>query len=94
MTRDDVNLAIYFDVGIAVADRIIEFGPTIRPICLPFKPIDNPDHFKKQFVNLAGWGTDDSSNNTVGSLHINNLEVCCKFSDMMYETISRIKYLL
>ncbi len=73
--RNYANLAIYFDVGIAVADRIIEFGPTIRPICLPFKPIDDPDHFKDQFVNLAGWGIDDSSNSTVGSLHIINLKV-------------------
>jgi len=53
ITRNYINLAIYFDVGIAVADRIIEFGPTIRPICLPFQPIDDPDHFKDQFVNPA-----------------------------------------
>jgi hypothetical protein len=28
----------YFDVGIAVADRHIEFTNYIRPICLPMRP--------------------------------------------------------
>jgi hypothetical protein len=71
----NVNLAAYYDVGIAVADRIVQFGDRIRPICLPFRPNDDSDHLEGQFVNLAGWGIDDSSNTLVGNLIINNLKV-------------------
>jgi hypothetical protein len=28
----------YFDVGIAIADRHIEFTNYVRPICLPMRP--------------------------------------------------------
>ncbi len=38
-----VNGKPYFDVGVAVADRIIEFSDFIRPICLPMRPIDDID---------------------------------------------------
>ncbi len=76
LTFNDV-LALNFDIGIAVGDRIIEFGQTIRPICLPFQPIDDADHLQGKFVNLAGWGTKDLSNDWVTtSLHIYNLKVC------------------
>ena len=59
-----------------MADRIIEFGQTIRPICLPFRPIDDNDHLKGKFVNLAGWGTKDSSDQwATTNLRIYNLKV-------------------
>ena len=31
----------YYDVGIAIADEIIEFTDVIRPINLPMLPIDD-----------------------------------------------------
>lgn len=34
----------YFDVGIAVADRDIEFTDFVRPICLPMRPVDDIDY--------------------------------------------------
>ena len=35
----------YYDVGIAIADAIIEFTDKIMPICLPMRPIDDADAF-------------------------------------------------
>jgi hypothetical protein len=31
----------YFDVGVAIADRSIEFTDFVRPICLPMRPGNN-----------------------------------------------------
>ena len=45
---------IYFDVGLAVAESRIEFTDYIRPICLPFKPIDDEDAGADDLVILAG----------------------------------------
>jgi len=82
-------LALYFNVGIAVADRIVEFGQTIRPICLPFQPIDDADHLQGKFVNLAGWGTKNSSNDWISTnLRIYNLKVCCVCE--YFQTISEL----
>ena len=46
----------YWDVGIAIADRNIEFNDYIRPICLPFRPNENPDQLADSHVTLAGFG--------------------------------------
>ncbi len=46
----------YFDVGIAVADRHIEFTEYVRPVCLPMSPVDDSDYLADDFVTLAGWG--------------------------------------
>ena len=46
----------YYDVGIAVADVHIEFSDYVRPICLPFRPVDDEDDLADDFVTLAGWG--------------------------------------
>jgi V8-like Glu-specific endopeptidase len=45
----------YFDVGLAVADRFIEFTEYVRPICLPMSPVDDEDYLADDFVTLAGW---------------------------------------
>ena len=47
---------VYYDVGIAVADEIITFNEFIRPVCLPYLPVDYNDHLTGKFVTLAGWG--------------------------------------
>ena len=47
---------VYFDVGIAVAGEIITFNDFIRPVCLPYLPVDYNDHLSDNFVTLGGWG--------------------------------------
>ena len=34
----------------------IEFSDYVRPICLPFLPIDDEDDMADVFVTLSGWG--------------------------------------
>ena len=41
----------YFDVGIAITDKPIEFNEYIRPICLPLKPVDDVDYLEGDLVN-------------------------------------------
>ena len=47
---------VYFDVGIAVASKLITFTEFVRPVCLPYLPVDYEDQFEGKFVTLAGWG--------------------------------------
>ena len=35
----------YFNVAVAVTDRFVHYVNNIRPICLPMRPIDDPDIF-------------------------------------------------
>ena len=35
----------YFDAAVAVTDKIVHYVNNIRPICLPMRPIDDPDIF-------------------------------------------------
>ena len=46
----------YWDVGIVIAERNIEFNDYIRPVCLPFRPNEDPDQLADQHVTLAGFG--------------------------------------
>lgn len=46
----------YFDVGIAVADVHIEFNDFVRPICLPFQPVNYEDEFVDDEMTLVQWG--------------------------------------
>jgi len=55
---------VYYDVGLAVADRRIEFTDYIRPICLPFTP-DDPDELANDLTTLTGWGRDENYKLTV-----------------------------
>ena len=47
--------SIYFDVGIAITDTPITFTSFIRSVCLPFLPVDEPDHLKDELLVLDGW---------------------------------------
>ena len=70
------SMTTYFDIAIAVAERFIEFTSTIRPICLPFQPIDDFDQAKGDFINLAGFGDKDKNGNLVDShLKLYNYQV-------------------
>ena len=75
----------YFDAGIAVADRHIEFTDYVRPICLPMRPVDDEDYLADDFVTLAGWGQklDETTNPykladklKLHTLHVNPKEIC------------------
>ena len=35
----------YFDAAVAVTDKFVHYVNNIRPICLPMRPIDDPDIF-------------------------------------------------
>ena len=65
--------SLYYDIGIAVAQRIIEFTNTIRPICLPFQPNDDSDHEEGYFVDIPGWGNRINEQN--GDIKVLNLKV-------------------
>jgi hypothetical protein len=85
---------LYFDIGIAVADRIIEFGQFIRPVCLPFRPVDDANDLKGKFVNLAGWGTKNNDNKYIThNLHIYNLKVCFNFQRVKLEKVFTLSVL-
>jgi len=43
----------YFDVGIAIADRVVEFTDFIRPICLPMRPVDDTDYLAGDLVKTV-----------------------------------------
>ena len=47
---------VYNDVGIAEADTLIEFNRYVRPVCLPYLPIDNDNFLAGEFVTTAGFG--------------------------------------
>ena len=75
----------YFDAGIAVADRHIEFTEYVRPICLPMTPVDDEDYFADDFVTLAGWGQQYNPNTDtyeqadklkLHTLQVNPKEIC------------------
>ena len=46
----------YYDVGIAKVHKLIEFNEYVRPVCLPYLPVDDASHLEDQFVTLGGWG--------------------------------------
>ena len=57
----------YFDVGIAIASKPVSFTSYVRPICLPYLPVDYEDSFKDKFVTLSGWGYTRLINNCFSS---------------------------
>ena len=46
---------LHYDVGIAIASKDIEFTNYIRPLCLPFLPVDNENQFNKEPIIMIGW---------------------------------------
>ncbi len=57
----------YYDVGLARTERRIDFTDYIRPVCLPSRPVDDPDFLTDDLVILSGWGLDPENNNTASS---------------------------
>ena len=50
-----VHGEVYYDVGIAVANKPMNFNDYIRPICLPYLPIDDENSFSEVAVISVGW---------------------------------------
>ena len=53
-----VHGEVYYDVGIAVANKAMDFNDYIRPICLPYLPVDDENSFCKtcsRSVISVGW---------------------------------------
>ena len=46
---------VYYDVGIAVANKPMDFNDYIRPICLPYLPVDDENLFSEVSVISVGW---------------------------------------
>ena len=61
--------AAYFDIGIAVAESEIKLSEGVRPVCLPFNPVDH----NQDSVILAGWHLDESIKST--KLNLQDLKV-------------------
>ena len=61
----------YYDVGIILMRRHVDFNDYIRPVCLPFRPNENPDELADKLVTLSGFGR--FFNKTIGKLDITPL---------------------
>jgi hypothetical protein len=66
---------VYFDAGIAIAERKVEFSDYIRPICLPVKPVDALDYLTGEIVTLTGFGLDSTTNTLVKTIKFIDLKV-------------------
>ena len=72
---------VYYDVGIAVANEFITFTNFIRPVCLPYLPVDNSNYFEEESVILANWEYGIQASNklnettTVSNLRLRSLRV-------------------
>ena len=76
----------YYDVGIAIADKPVEFNEYVIPVCLPLRPVDDVDYLQGDLVTLAGWGSFYNLKNEiqVGSLlKLINLRVS-RFTKKIY----------
>ena len=62
---------------------MIEFSATIRPICLPFRPIDDDDHLETSFVNSASWANEGFQSTRVNKLHFYNLKVTTRLLQIL-----------
>jgi hypothetical protein len=69
------NGGVYFDVGIAIAERKVEFSNYIRPICLPTEAVDKLDYLTGDFVTLTGFGKDSITEKLPEELKFINLKV-------------------
>eukprot|EP00094_Tigriopus_californicus_P006154 TCALIF_05926-PA protein Name:"Similar to snk Serine protease snake (Drosophila melanogaster)" AED:0.19 eAED:0.19 QI:0/0.83/0.71/0.85/0.66/0.71/7/188/824 len=64
----------YFDVGLAIMGKKVEFTDYILPVCLPYLPVDDTDDLADTFAILTGWGEDNSGKRAI-SLSVENLQI-------------------
>ena len=43
---------VYFDAGVVIASKLVTFTAFVRPVCLPYLPVDYEDEFEGKFVTL------------------------------------------
>ena len=86
----------YYDVGVAVADKIISFSDYVMPVCLPMTPLDDFVDSTGDLLELANWGFynqntrqyEVNSDLQIGDLQIyskktcNDTQLCIKASDI------------
>ena len=46
----------YYDVALLELDVQLQFGPSIRPVCIPIIPLSDVDSRKHNSAILTGWG--------------------------------------
>ena len=46
----------YYDVALLELDVQLQFGPSIRPVCIPIIPVSDVDSRKQNSAILTGWG--------------------------------------
>ncbi len=78
---------VYFDAGIAIAERKVEFSDYIRPICLPVKPVDSLDYLTGDFVTLTGFGIDSRTDVLAQELKFIDLKVVMKLFKIFFHMI-------
>lgn len=47
---------LFNDIALLRVDRPIQFGPKMKPICLPFGENDIPEPEVRSIMTVAGWG--------------------------------------
>ena len=65
----------YFDVGLILVAKRIEFTDFVLPVCLPFLPVDDGDYLADKFVTLTGWGEDPGAGEQSTELAVDSLKV-------------------
>ena len=54
----------YSDVGIAEADQLIVFSSNVRPVCLPYLPLDGDIKYRTdESLTLVGWNYINNAKN-------------------------------
>ena len=89
----------HYDVGIAETREEISFNEFVRPVCLPYLPVDNDNYLAGEFVTLAGWGYVIKVRNNVeqteltSNLKLRSLQVKYRLGPL-YEALTTNIYIL
>ena len=65
----------HYDVGIAEAIDIFVFSDFVRPVCLPYLPVDDDNFLEGNYVTLVGWGYSIQARNNVQFVASSNLKL-------------------
>ncbi len=80
----DWQNGVYFDAGIAIAERKVEFSDYIRPICLPVKPVDALNYLTGEIVTLTGFGKYARKDLLAKELKFIDLQATMKFFEIFF----------
>lgn len=65
----------HYNVGIAEAIEIFEFSDFVRPVCLPYLPVDDNNFLEGKYVTMAGWGYAIETRNNILSVKNSNVKL-------------------